>query len=149
MDAVTWILIGIGLTAGFGSGLFGIGGGVVIVPALIYLIGFSQHKATGTSLVVLLPPVGIGAVLEYSRHGNVEWKAAIIVAITMLVGATLGAIVANKLSGPVLRLGFGVFMVALGFYTVHGAIERMRQVKSQAVAAGQDSVAEPAQPRSS
>lgn len=59
MDATTWILIGIGLAAGFGSGLFGIGGGVIIVPALIYLVGFSQHKATGTSLVILLPPVGL------------------------------------------------------------------------------------------
>lgn len=147
MDTTIWILIAIGLTAGFGSGLFGIGGGVVIVPALIYLIGFSQHKATGTSLVVLLPPVGIGAVLEYSRHGNVEWRAALIVAVTMLVGATLGAIVANKLSGPALRLGFGIFMVGLGFYTVYGAINRMRQVGSQQ--AQHASAAEPSQPKSS
>lgn len=54
------ILLSIGLAAGFASGLFGIGGGVLIVPALVYLLGFSQHRATGTSLVVLLPPVGLG-----------------------------------------------------------------------------------------
>lgn len=128
MDTTAWIFIGIGLAAGFGSGLFGIGGGVIIVPALIYLVGFSQHKATGTSLVVLLPPVGLGAVLEYSRHGNVDWKAALIVAAMMFIGATMGALVANKVSGPSLRLMFGIFVICLGLYTVAGAVARMREV---------------------
>jgi uncharacterized protein len=62
----TLLFIAIGLAAGVLSGVFGIGGGVVIVPALIYLAGFTQHKATGTSLAVLLPPIGIGAMWEYS-----------------------------------------------------------------------------------
>ena len=70
-------LILIGLSAGLLSGLFGIGGGVLIVPALMYGLGFSQKMATGTSLAILLPPVGIAAVLEYYRHGAVDIKAAL------------------------------------------------------------------------
>ncbi|MBV9865283.1 MAG: sulfite exporter TauE/SafE family protein [Abitibacteriaceae bacterium] len=131
VDVSLLLLITIGLSAGFASGLFGIGGGVIIVPALIYLLGFSQHKATGTSLVILLPPVGLGAVLEYYRNGNVDWKAALVVAFTVFLGAWLGAICANKLAGPILRLMFGIFVVFLGFYTVAGALRRLAQVKKE------------------
>lgn len=112
------ILIGIGLTAGILSGLFGIGGGVLVVPALIYLLGFSSHKATGTSLVILLPPVGIGAVLEYTRHGAVDWRAAIIIAITVFLGATVGAYFANKISSGTLKLLFSLFLIGLGIYSL-------------------------------
>ena len=62
------VYAGIGIVAGVLSGLFGIGGGVVIMPALIYLAGFDQHRATGTSLAVLLPPIGLGAAIEYYRR---------------------------------------------------------------------------------
>ncbi|MRR14085.1 sulfite exporter TauE/SafE family protein, partial [archaeon] len=74
------ILILIGLVSGVVSGIFGIGGGVLIIPALVYLLGFSQHTATGTSLAILLPPVGLGAVMEYYRRGNVDIRTALIVA---------------------------------------------------------------------
>jgi uncharacterized membrane protein YfcA len=70
------VLVVIGLLGGFAAGLFGVGGGIVIVPALIYWAGFTQHKATGTSLAVLLPPIGLAAALEYYRHGNVDVRAA-------------------------------------------------------------------------
>jgi uncharacterized protein len=100
----------IGTVGGLLAGLFVVGGGVVIVPALIYLAGFSQHQATGTSLAVLLPPIGLGAAIEYYCHGNVNVSAAIILAITMLLGSWLGAVMANKISGPHLRLMFGVFV---------------------------------------
>jgi hypothetical protein len=62
----------IGVVGGVMGGFFGVGGGIVIVPALIYMAGFSQHQATGTSLAVLLPPIGLGAAMEYYRHGNVN-----------------------------------------------------------------------------
>lgn len=114
-------LLFIGLIAGILSGFFGIGGGVVIVPSLIYFLGFSQHKATGTSLAVLLPPIGLMAVLEYYRHGDVDLRAALFVALASLIGAGVGAILANKLSGPVLKLGFGVFVVIMGCYLIHDA----------------------------
>jgi uncharacterized membrane protein YfcA len=119
------ILIVIGLSAGVLSGVFGIGGGVVIVPALIYLAGFRQHVATGTSLAVLLPPVGIGAVLEYHRHGNVNLYAAIVIAVTVTIGGYGGAVLANRLSGPYLRLAFGIFVLSLGLYLMFGAFRRL------------------------
>jgi uncharacterized membrane protein YfcA len=125
MNPPLFVLIGIGLAAGVLSGVFGIGGGVVIVPALIYLAGFRQHMATGTSLAVLLPPVGIAAVLEYYRHGNVNLYAALIIAVTLTIGGWFGAIVANRLAGPYLRLAFGVFVMALGASLIIGALRRL------------------------
>ena len=115
----------IGTLGGLLAGLFGIGGGVVIVPALTYLAGFSQHRATGTSLAVLLPPIGLGATIEYYRHGNVDVPAAIILAITMFVGTWIGAFAANKIAGPYLRLMFGVFVWVLGGYLIFGACRRL------------------------
>ncbi len=121
-----WLmLVIIGISGGITSGLFGIGGGVVIVPALIYWAGFSQHKATGTSIAVLLPPIGLAATLEYYRNGNVDFRAAIILAGTMFVGAWVGAILANQMKGPHLRLIFGVFVTSLGVYLVYGACKRI------------------------
>jgi uncharacterized membrane protein YfcA len=119
------ILLLIGLIAGIASGLFGIGGGVLIVPGLVFLLGFSQHTATGTSLAILLPPVGIAAVLEYYRHGNVDLKAAFVVAAALLVGAWFGALLANHLKGPYLRLAFGIFVVGLGLYVAFDAMRRL------------------------
>ena len=119
------ILAMIGALGGVMAGLFGVGGGIVIVPALIYLAGFSQHQATGTSLAVLLPPIGLGAAIEYYRHGNVNVHAAIILAITMFVGSWLGAFAANKIAGPYLRLMFGVFVWGLGAYLIYGASRRL------------------------
>jgi uncharacterized membrane protein YfcA len=115
----------IGLFGGVASGLFGVGGGIVLVPALIYIAGFSQHLATGTSLAVLLPPIGLAATIEYYRHGNVDLRAALILAAGMFVGAWVGAWFANQMKGPQLRLLFGVFVCALGFYLVYGASRRL------------------------
>lgn len=124
-DTSAVLLIAIGIVAGILSGMFGIGGGVVIVPALIYLAGFRHHQATGTSLAVLLPPIGIAAAYEYYRHGNVDIRAAAIVALGVLVGGWLGAVAANRIEGPYLRLAFGVFVVSLGFYLIFGASKRL------------------------
>jgi uncharacterized membrane protein YfcA len=126
MDQPSFILLfAIGLFAGVLSGLFGIGGGVVIVPALIYIAGFRQHAATGTSLAVLLPPIGLAAAYEYYRKGNVNIRAAAIIALAVLVGGWLGAVVANRMAGPQLRLAFGIFVVGLGVYLIYGALHRL------------------------
>ena len=122
--AITLLLV-IGLVAGVASGLFGIGGGVLIVPGLVLVLGFSQLAATGTSLAVLLPPVGIAAVIEYYRHGNVDLRAAFIVAAALLAGAWVGALMANHLKEGYLRLAFGIFVVCLGLYIVFGALRRL------------------------
>ena len=119
------LLVVIGALGGLASGLFGVGGGIVIVPALIYWAGFTQHRATGTSLAVLLPPIGLAATIEYYRTGNVDVRAAIILATMMLVGAWLGAVVANRMEGPQLRLAFGVFVTCVGAYLVFGAFRRL------------------------
>jgi uncharacterized membrane protein YfcA len=130
MDSVAAVLrfAGIGLAAGLSSGFFGIGGGVIIVPALVYLAGFTQHKATGTSLAILLPPVGLAAVMEYHRHGNVDLRIALLVAVGLFVGAWLGALVANRMSGPSLRLVFGIFIVLMGFQLIFDALRRMSRI---------------------
>jgi uncharacterized membrane protein YfcA len=119
------LVLGIGFAAGILSGVFGIGGGVIIVPALIYLAGFRQHSATGTSLAVLLPPIGIGAMWEYYRHGNVDMRVAMIMAIAVFAGGWIGALVANRVAGPYLRLAFGLFVVVLGVSLIVGAVRRL------------------------
>lgn len=115
----------IGTFSGVAAGFFGIGGGLVIVPALIYWAGFSQHLATGTTVAVLLPPIGLAAAFEYYRHGNVDVRAAAILAVTMFVGGWVGAYFANQMPGPYLRLLFGVFVWGVGLYLIYGACERL------------------------
>lgn len=111
-------LILIGLIAGISSGLFGIGGGVLIVPALVFLLKFPIHRAIGTSLAILLPPIGAAAVFAYYRAGNVDLKAAAIIAVTVFAGAWLGAQLAGRLDAQVMRTLFGLFLIALGCYTL-------------------------------
>ena len=124
LPSITLLLM-IGLISGTASGLFGIGGGVLIVPALLYWAGFSQHAAIGTSLAILLPPVGLAAVIEYYRHGNVDLKAAFIVAVAFFVGGWFGAVIANDVAGVHLRWVFGLFVVALGIYLVFDATRQL------------------------
>ncbi|OIQ75767.1 hypothetical protein GALL_425640 [mine drainage metagenome] len=117
-----WLLL-IGLCAGLLSGLFGIGGGILIVPALVYGLGYSQKLATGTSLAILLPPVGIAAVFEYYKHGNVDLRAAMIIAIMVMIGSWVGANVSSQLDTRTLKAMFGVFLVVLGGYIVFDAVK--------------------------
>lgn len=127
MDTATLIrLIVVGGSAGLVSGLFGIGGGILIVPALVVWIGYTQQQATGTSLAILLPPIGLAAVLEYARHGNVEWKAAAVIAATMFAGSYLGARVGNRLPEAQVKLAFGLFVTAVGLYIVYTGVKAMR-----------------------
>ncbi len=112
----------IGLSAGILSGLFGIGGGVLIVPALMYGLGFSQKLATGTSLAILLPPVGIAAVMEYYRHGAVNIKAAMVIAIMVVLGSWLGSKFSVGMDPATMKLLFGVFLILLGGYMIYDAM---------------------------
>lgn len=118
------LLASIGAVSGILSGLFGIGGGVLVVPALIYLARFDQHMATGTSLAVLLPPVGLGAALEYYRHGHVNVRAAVVIAVTLFVCAWLTAGVANRINGPHLRVLFGLFLTGLGLSVAYDGVRQ-------------------------
>ena len=104
------ILVIIGIMAGMLSGFVGIGGGVVIVPALIYALGMSQLEAQGTSLFILLLPVGILAFYNYYRNDHVDWRFGLIVALAFVLGGFFGSKLALKISPSVIRITFGVIM---------------------------------------
>jgi hypothetical protein len=103
----------IGLAAGVLSGMFGIGGGVVVVPALVVVLGYGQKTATGTSLLALLLPVGALAVVSYARAGHVDVRAGLLIAAGIFTGALLGATFALGRSEATLRRLFAVVLVAL------------------------------------
>lgn len=107
------IFILIGIVAGILSGMFGIGGGIIVIPALIFLCGFSQLKAQGTSLSIMLPPVGIFAFINYYKNGNVDTKAGIIIASFLILGSIFGSKIANNIPADLLRKGFGVLMLLI------------------------------------
>jgi uncharacterized membrane protein YfcA len=107
------ILVIIGISAGILSGFVGIGGGIIIVPALVYFLGFTQHQAQGTSLFVLVMPVVILAVLNYWRSGNVNWKFGLIIAATFVIGGFIGSKLSLKLSPGIVKLVFGIIMAYL------------------------------------
>jgi len=105
----------IGLFAGILSGFVGVGGGVIIVPALVFFLGLTQHEAQGTSLFVLMMPVVALAVLNYWKAGNVNWKFALIIATTFLVGGFIGSKLSLRLSPGLVKLIFGIFMAYVSF----------------------------------
>jgi uncharacterized membrane protein YfcA len=105
--------VAIGLLAGVLSGLFGIGGGVVIVPSLIFLAGLTPIKATGTSLGALLLPVGALGALEYYRKGNLDIRAALLIALGLFFGAWIGAKLAQQMTPVQLKRAFAVFLVII------------------------------------
>lgn len=113
---VTVVFCCIGVAAGLCSGIFGIGGGIVIIPALVYFAGFSPLTATGTSLAILLPPVGLMATIEYYRHGHVDIKAALIMAACLFVSAWVSSMFANKLPQNMIKFMFGIFITCIGVY---------------------------------
>lgn len=104
----------VGLAAGILSGFIGIGGGILIVPALVLLFGFSQQQAQGTSLAILLPPVGILAAWTYYQHGFVDVKVALIIVVGFVAGGWVGARYATALSNEMLSKAFGVILVVIG-----------------------------------
>jgi uncharacterized membrane protein YfcA len=108
-----WIFLLIGLGAGVLSGLFGIGGGVVIVPALIFLARMQPQTATGTSLAALLLPVGALGAYEYYKHGQLNIVAAALIALGLFLGAGFGARFSLMLSGVALRRTFAVFLALI------------------------------------
>lgn len=112
MDIQTIIILcGIGLTAGILSGFVGIGGGIIIVPALIYMLGMTQHQAQGTSLFLMLPPIGVLAVYNYYQSGNINFWYGAIIAVLFVIGGYLGSKWSLKLDASVVRLIFGIIML--------------------------------------
>ena len=112
---MTFIILLLGLGVGVLVGLLGIGGGVVLVPAVVYLLHMDQHLAQGTSLFILLPPVGLGALREYWKQGQVDLLAGILCALGMLFGAYAGSLMALPMPSRNLQGLFGCFLLLAGF----------------------------------
>lgn len=109
------LVILIGFAAGMLGGMIGIGGGVLIVPALVYFLSFSQHKAQGTSLGLLILPVAILAVMNYYKKGHVDLKVVGLLAIGFVAGSFLGSKWALSLPQGTLKKVFAIFMLILSF----------------------------------
>src|SRR5258708_25887648 len=105
------LLVLVGLLAGMLSGLVGLGGGVIIVPALVFVLGFSQHQAQGTSLGILLLPAGIFAVMNYYKKGYIDMKVVIILFIGFLIGGFLGSKLSLNLPQATLKKIFSVVLI--------------------------------------
>ncbi len=105
------ILLGIGIITGVMAGMLGIGGAIIMIPALVYFMGFSQHMAQGTSLAVMLPPIGIIAAYNYYKAGEVNLKFALILAATFLIGSYFGSKLALNLPQAALKKIFGILLL--------------------------------------
>lgn len=105
------IIIAIGIIAGIMAGMLGIGGAIIMVPALVFFMGVSQHTAQGTSLAVMLPPIGIIAAYNYYKAGQVNIKFALILAAAFLIGSYFGSKLALNLPQPLLKKIFGILLL--------------------------------------
>ncbi len=118
-DAGIFVLAGF---CGVAAGMVGIGGGVLLVPLLGLLFGFSQHKAQGTSLVALIPPTGLLAFLTYAKAGYVSWQSGFLLIPGVILGGILGAKLARRLNPKLMRQVFAALMFMLGVWQVFSAL---------------------------
>ena len=114
------ILLLIGLSAGAIAGALGVGGDIIIVPALVFFFSMPQHTAQGTSLAILLFPVGILAFLNYYRHGFVNFRVAVIVMIAFVIGGYFGSLVSVSLPEKPLKIFFGSLLLIAGIKMILG-----------------------------
>lgn len=119
------ILVAIGILAGMLSGFVGVGGGMIIVPGLIYFLGLTQFQAQGTSLAMMLAPVGILAFVNYQRSGNVEIGYAIVIGLTFVIGGFIGSKLALKLPEQKVKLIFGLIMLYVSIRMIWKAVSAM------------------------
>lgn len=106
-----FFILALGLAAGVAVGLLGIGGGIILVPAMVYLLHMDQHMAQGTSLLILLPPVGVGALREYWKQGQVDLRAGILCAAGILLGGYGGSLIVLPMETGRLKGFFGCFLM--------------------------------------
>ena len=127
------ILLFVGLLAGILSSMVGIGGGLIIVPALVLIFGFSQKMAQGTSLAMLLPPIGILGVMVYHKQGNVHWSYALILVVSFVLGSYFGAKWIQGLNSLTIKRIFAIFMIVVAvkylFFEKPKSDEGMKGVK--------------------
>lgn len=104
-------LVLLGITSGILSGLLGIGGGVIVIPTLVYFLGFSQKMAQGTALAAMIPPIGLLATMAYWQRGEVNLKASIFIALVFFLGGWLGGFYAQQVSNLILRRSFALLLL--------------------------------------
>jgi uncharacterized membrane protein YfcA len=109
--------IAAGFLTGIVGGPFGVGGGEIFIPLLVYVFGFSQHQAQGTSL---LPPIGLLAALRYYRAGHVDFQVGLLLALGFFFGASLGALSGTRIHADILRRLFGVFLLIIALHMIVG-----------------------------
>jgi len=105
------ILAIIGLIAGIFSGSLGVGGAIIVIPALVFFLGLSQHQAQGTSLAFMIPPVTLLAVINYWKQGYVNWKFALILALMFFIGAYIGSTISVNIPEKILKKIFGALLL--------------------------------------
>ena len=118
--ATILILLSIGLAAGVFSGFIGVGGGIIIVPALVYFLGMPQHEAQGTTLAMLLMPIGILGVWNYYRAGQVDFKVALIIATTFVIGSYVGSKTSLRLDPQIMKKFFGIIILLISLKMIFG-----------------------------
>jgi hypothetical protein len=109
MSQLSYIILG--LVAGIFGGMFGIGGGTILIPVLVFLFGLTQHQAQGTTLAIMVPPIGLLAAWRYWQAGNVKLSMAAFICVGFFVGGLIGASLVQNLSDPLLKRLFGVFLL--------------------------------------
>ena len=114
----TYLLLG--LIAGIASGFFGIGGATLIIPALVYLFGLTQHQAQGTTLAIMVPPICLLAAIKYYMEGNVKLHMATFVCLGFFVGGLIGAMFAHNVGDTSLRRVFGVLLLVIATKMIIG-----------------------------
>lgn len=105
------ILVIIGLMAGVFGGMFGIGGAIIMIPALVYFLGVDQHTAQGTSVAIMLPPIGLFAAYNYYKAGEVNIWYAIIIAVAFMIGGYFGSLLALKIPENLMKKIFGILLI--------------------------------------
>lgn len=118
MSPILYILFG--LAAGVFSGFFGVGGATILIPILVFICGFTQHQAQGTTLAALVPPIGLLAAWRYWQSGNVKLSVAAFICLGFFIGGYIGAGFVQNISEPVLKKLFGVFLLIVSLNMMLG-----------------------------
>lgn len=114
------ILIITGLIAGLLGGSLGVGGAIVVIPSLVLILGLTQQEAQGTSLAFMIPPIGVLAALNYYKNGLVNWRYALILSLTFMIGAYFGSKVAMHLPDKTLKRVFGIVLLYISYNMIFG-----------------------------